>query len=65
VVKKLVHGLLLDSKYVMDNAMPSLRQSLSNMVPSKLHEELEGILCLFEEELVGCDVANDYVEKKY
>jgi hypothetical protein len=63
MVKKLEHGLLLDAKYVMDNAMPSLRKSLSNLVPPKLHEELEGILCVFEEELVECDVANDYVEK--
>ena len=63
MVKNLVHGLLLDSKYVMDNAMPSLRKSLHNIVPVKLHEELDGILCVFEEELVECDVANDYVEK--
>jgi len=56
--KRLEHGMYLDSKSVMDNALPTLRQSLRDLVPSKLQGDLEEILDYFEHELVAADVSD-------
>ena len=59
--KVLSHGLLLDGKYVLDNALPMLGK-IREFVPSRLHPGLEQILREFAEELALCDVSERYRE---
>ena len=54
--------MLLDGKYIMDNAMPFLRKRLEKMVPQELHNALKEMLELFESELVSADVSNRFEE---
>jgi hypothetical protein len=61
-LKSLQHGMLLDAKSVMDDALPDL-QNLLELIPEKLHAEANLIIDQFEDTLVGADVASDYVEK--
>lgn len=56
-LKKLKHGMYLDAKFVMDNALPSLRVSLRDLVPCKLQEDLNRILFFFEDDLVEADIS--------
>jgi len=49
--------MYLDAKSLMDNAMPSLRQELRDLVPEKLHGDLAEILDRFEDELVEAEVS--------
>jgi hypothetical protein len=56
------HGMLLDGKSVMDDALPEL-QDLRKLVPEKLHEDLDEVLERFQETLAGCDVQERYEEK--
>ena len=58
----LEHGMLLDSKYVMDNAMPEL-QKLRQLIPTCLHADFQKMIDSFEDDLCACDVADRYVEK--
>lgn len=62
--KRLEHGMYLDAKSVMDNAMPSLRQELRELIPSKLHGDLLEILDRFEDELVEADASDRLDEKE-
>lgn len=54
--KKLQHGQLLDSKKVMDDAVPDL-QDLYEMVPVMLHSDLEQFIKDFNSTLAECDVS--------
>jgi O-phosphoseryl-tRNA(Cys) synthetase len=56
------HGMLLDGKSVMDDALPEL-QDLRELVPEKLHGHLDEVLERFQETLAGCDVQERYEEK--
>lgn len=56
------HGMLLDAKQVMDDALPDLKD-LYELVPEKLHTDLEVFIRDFKKTLAGCDVADRYVEK--
>lgn len=58
----LQHGMLLDAKSVMDDAMPDLEQ-LRELIPEKLHDEFESLLQRFEDTLVSADVQDRYEEK--
>lgn len=60
---KVDHGMLLDGKSVMDDALPEL-QDLKELVPEKLHGHLDEVLDRFQETLAGCDVSERYEEKK-
>lgn len=60
--KTLDHGMLLDAKKVMDDAIPDL-QDLYEMVPAILHTNLEVFIKEFKSTLAECDVADQYVEK--
>lgn len=60
-LKYLDHGMLLDSKRIMDDAM-SVLEDLQKLVPERLHDELDRIIRLFEHELVECDVSERYTE---
>lgn len=56
------HGMLLDGKSVMDDALPEL-QDLRELVPEKLHGHLDEVLERFKETLASCDVQERYEEK--
>jgi hypothetical protein len=58
----LEHGMLLDAKKVMDNAIPDLKD-LFELVPERLHSELEVFIRDFKKTLAGCDVSDNYTEK--
>jgi hypothetical protein len=60
--KTLEHGMLLDAKYVLDNAVPDLRD-LYEMVPVMLHSQLEQFIKEFKSTLAECDVSDRYEEK--
>lgn len=62
-LRTLEHGMLLDSKTVMDDAMCELG-ALRELIPEKLHPEMEKVLARFEDTLCHCDVAERYVEKE-
>jgi len=65
VWKRLDHGMYLDAKSVMDNAMPLLRRELRDLVPLKLHHALDEVLARFEDELVESDIRDKlYSHKK-
>jgi hypothetical protein len=57
--KTLDHGMLLDAKRILDNALPTL-YGLRELVPEKLQDQLNEVLAAFERDLVECDVSNDY-----
>lgn len=59
--RKIEHGMLLDGKSVMDDALPDLL-SLKELVPEKLHDEFDRILDMFEDSLAGCDESKRYKE---
>jgi hypothetical protein len=61
-LRRLQHGMLLDSKTVMDDAMPDL-EAIKELIPERLHKEFETILEQFEDTLCGCDVADEFTEK--
>ena len=61
-MRKLEHGMLLDAKSVMDNALPDLEQ-IRELVPEVLQHRLEEAIARFEDTLCECDVADEYVEK--
>lgn len=56
------HGMLLDGKKVMDNALPDLHR-LYELVAKPLHKKLSDYLTEFEEALAECDVSDRYEEK--
>lgn len=58
VRKNLQHGMLLDSKKVMDDAIPDL-QDLFEMVPAMLHIDLEHFISDFKHTLAECDVSDE------
>lgn len=60
--KRLRHGMLLDAKSVMDDAMPDLDQ-IRELIPECLHGKFKKLLESFEDTLCGADVQDDYVEK--
>lgn len=59
--KRVDHGMLLDGKSVIDDALPEL-QEIKKLVPEKLHDELDRILDVFEDSLAGCDESKRYKE---
>ncbi len=61
-LRELHHGMLLDSKSVMDDAMPDLAQ-IKELIPECLHDRFDKIIADFEDTLCCCDVASDYEEK--
>lgn len=61
-MKTLEHGMLLRSKSVMDDAMCELAE-LRELVPARLHGELDKVLAQFEDTLCECDVADEYVRR--
>ncbi len=61
-LRELHHGMLLDSKTVMDDAMPDLAQ-IKELIPECLHDRFDKMVANFEDTLCHCDVASDYVEK--
>lgn len=58
-MRKVEHGMLLDGKYVIDNALSGLLAHMKGLVAEKLHVELEYILNDFEDELAHCDISQD------
>lgn len=60
--KTLEHGMLLDAKKVMDDALPDFKD-LYEMVPAMLHSDLEAFIKDFKATLADCDVADRYNEK--
>lgn len=63
VWKKLEHGMYLDAKSVLDDAMPTLREGLFDLVPLKLHQDLDEVLAKFEDELVECEYKPFWTER--
>lgn len=59
--RRLSHGMLLDAKAVMDNALPELAE-LKELIPECLHDKYEAIVDSFEDTLCSADVAKDYTE---
>ena len=55
------HGMLLDGKKVMDNALPEL-QELRELIAEKLHDEFDAVIAKFQTELAACDVSSHYKE---
>lgn len=62
-MKTLKHGMLLDAKNVMDDALPELAM-IRELIPEKLHGEFEKLIESFEDTLCSADVSGDYVEKE-
>lgn len=60
-MKTLQHGMLLDAKCVMDNALPELSR-VRLLVPTLLHKELDKMLANFQETLCEADVSDQYEE---
>jgi hypothetical protein len=61
MTKKLDHGMLLDGKQVMDNLNWA---PLDDLVPKRLHKELEKVIEGIESDLAECDVSDRYEEKE-
>jgi hypothetical protein len=61
-MREVEHGMLLDGKSVMDDALPEL-QDLFELVPERLKDDLSEVLDRFKDTLAGCDVSSRYVEK--
>lgn len=59
--KELEHGMLLDGKAVMDGPFPMLWK-LRELVPEKLHDDLDRWIADFEKELAECDVSDRFTE---
>jgi hypothetical protein len=59
-MKKLEHGMLLDSKQVMDSVDWS---RLKHLIPGKLYYEFQIAIEEIENDLAECDVADRYEEK--
>lgn len=57
-MKSLKHGMLLDSKSVMDDALPELA-AIKELVPECLHTKLEKLIERFEDTLCEADVSSD------
>lgn len=53
------HGMLLDGKSVMDDALPLLEE-LREYVAEVNHADFDKILTDFENDLAGCDVRDQY-----
>lgn len=62
-MNRLRHGMLLDAKSVMDDAMPDL-EMLRELIPPVLHERYEKIVRRFEDTLCDADVSDQYEEKR-
>ena len=58
-MQSLRHGMLLDAKCVMDDALPDLDQ-IRELIPEKLHKEFERLVARFEDTLCECDVSRKY-----
>lgn len=61
-LQNLRHGMLLDAKRVMDDALPELEAS-RELIPAKLHKEFDRIIARFEDTLCTADVRDEYLEK--
>jgi hypothetical protein len=61
-MREVEHGMLLDGKSVMDDALPEL-QDLAELIPERLHDDFFDIMERFKDTLAGCDVSSRYVEK--
>lgn len=61
--QRLHHGMLLDSKAVMDDAMPDLDR-IRELIATPLHREFDRIVAIFEDTLCSADVSYRYVEKE-
>lgn len=61
--KTLRHGMLLDAKSVMDDAMPDLAE-IKTLVPEILHEEFDKLVANFEDTLCHADVSSEYQSHK-
>ena len=59
--KRLHHGMLLDAKSVMDDALPDLEQ-IRELIPEVLHGQFDKLVATFEETLCYCDVSDRYTE---
>jgi hypothetical protein len=55
--------MLLDSKAVMDDAMPDLDR-IRELIATPLHREFDRIVAIFEDTLCSADVSYRYVEKE-
>jgi hypothetical protein len=49
------HGLILDGKYIEDDALPEL-QKLKELIPEVLHDRFDKIIARFEDTLSNCVV---------
>jgi hypothetical protein len=56
--------MLLDSKSVMDDAMPDLEE-IRELIPEKLHDNFDRLVARFEDTLCECDVSDEYTEKRH
>lgn len=54
-MQKLEHGMLLDAKYIMDNALPEF-EKLRELIPARLHDAFDRWKDRFEDSLAQCDV---------
>ena len=62
-LRKLKHGMLLDAKIVMDNAMSELEE-LKELIPARLHGEFDRIVERFENTLCHADVSDEWMERR-
>lgn len=62
MTETLKHGMLLDAKHVMDNAMPDLDR-LRELIPEVLHERFRKIVRALEDTLCAADVSDRFEER--
>lgn len=56
--RRIQHGMIFRAKNVMDDALPELG-NLRELVPERLHGELDKVIALFEDTLCDCDISAD------
>lgn len=61
--EKLTHDMLLDAKYVKEDALSELYDLLERIVAPDLLPRMNQILKNLEYELCQCDVSERYTEK--
>ena len=60
-LKRLSHGMLLDAKCVMDDALPDLAE-IRQLIPEMLHDVFDKAVARFEDSLCYADVSKRYKE---
>jgi hypothetical protein len=58
IVRNLKEGMTLDSKHIMEEAMPELER-IRELVPERLHLDFEDILEDFEDEMAEAEIKDN------